>query len=142
MPFSNHLRNSSLPDRIREIAIIRTAWSGFGEYEWAQHVRMSRASGCLTDAEIDALSIGPEAAEWAPEDATVVRAIDEMLTDKNVSNPTWELLEQQFSRQQLIDLVFTVGTYDMHSMAFATLGLQLEPGMDGFPRGHVKARTR
>jgi 4-carboxymuconolactone decarboxylase len=54
MPFSNHLRHSTLSDRVREMAIIRTTWLGFGEYEWAQHVRMSRAGGYLTDAELDA----------------------------------------------------------------------------------------
>lgn len=132
LPFSNHLRNSSLPDRIREMAIIRTAWLGRGEYEWAQHVRMSRAGGFLTDAELDALGSGPDDQEWSPEDAAVVRAVDDMVLRKNVSNEVWQQLEKRFDRQQLIDLVFTVGTYDMHSMAFATLGLQLEPGMQRF----------
>ena len=142
MPFSNHLRNSSLPDRTREMAIIRTAWLGFGEYEWAQHVRMSRAAGWLTDAELDALSVGPDAAEWSSLDAAVVRAVDEMIRLRNVTPSTWSELEAQFDRQQLIDLVFTVGTYDMHSMAFATLGLQLEPGMQGFPASHTRGRAQ
>jgi alkylhydroperoxidase family enzyme len=136
MPFSTHLRNSSLPDRIREMAIIRTTWLGFGEYEWAQHVRMSRAGGYLTNAEIDALAEGPGAAAWAPGDAAVVRAVDEMCRERNVTDATWRDLEAQFSREQLIDFVFTVGTYDMHSMTFNTLGLQLDPGLTGFPEGH------
>lgn len=137
MPFSNHLRRSSLSDRIREIAIIRTAWLSRGEYEWAQHVRMSRANGWLTEPELDALSVGPDAAEWSPSDAAVVRAIDQMVQSKNVQAAVWADLEAQFTRPQLLDLVFTVGTYDMHAMAFATLGLQLEPGMQGFPPGHL-----
>jgi alkylhydroperoxidase family enzyme len=136
MPFSNHLRGSSLSDRVREIAIIRTAWLSHGEYEWAQHVRMSRANGWLTEPELEALAVGPEAEEWSPKDAAVVRAIDEMVQARNVSEPVWAELAAQFTRPQLIDLVFTVGTYDMHAMAFATLGLQLEPGMQGFPQGH------
>ena len=140
MPFSNHLRHSTLPDRIREIAIIRTTWLGFGEYEWAQHVRMSRAGGYLTDAEIDALSSGAEAAAWSAGDAAVVRAIDELCTRKNVSDSTWAELEAQYSREQLIDLVFTVGTYDMHCMAFNALGLELEAGMVGFPDDHRRER--
>jgi alkylhydroperoxidase family enzyme len=136
MPFSNHLRHSTLSDRIREMIIIRTTWLGFGEYEWAQHVRMSRAGGFLTDAELDALSAGPDAREWSPEDAAVVRAADELSTLKNITDPTWAALEQQFDRQQLIDLVFTAGTYDMHCAAFNALGLQLEEGMTGFPEHH------
>jgi alkylhydroperoxidase family enzyme len=136
MPFSNHLRHSTLSDRTREMTIIRTTWLGFGEYEWAQHVRMSRAGGYLTDAEIDALSEGPDAAEWSAGDATVVRAIDELCGMKNVSDATWGDLEAQFSREQLIDFVFTVGTYDMHCMAFNALGLELEADMIGFPDNH------
>ena len=136
MPFSNHLRHSTLSDRIREMAIIRTTWLGFGEYEWAQHVRMSRAGGYLTDAEIDALAEGADAATWPAADAAIVRAIDELCTQKNISDATWLELEAQFSREQLIDFVFTVGTYDMHCTAFNALGLELEDGMVGFPDDH------
>ncbi|MGW2824324.1 carboxymuconolactone decarboxylase family protein [Streptomyces sp. NPDC001443] len=139
MPFSNHLRHSTLSDRVREMAIVRTTWLGFGEYEWAQHVRMSRAAGWLTDAEIDALAEGPDADVWTAEDAAVVRAVDELYGLKNVTDGTWAVLETALTRQQLIDFVFTVGTYDMHCTSFNTLGLQLEPGMTGFPDSHRTA---
>lgn len=136
LPFSRHLRFSTLPDRVREMVIIRTAWLGFGEYEWSQHVRMSRKAGHLTGAEIDALEQGPDAAVWADADAAIVRAVDEMCADKNVSDATWKSLDKQFSREQLIDFVFTVGTYDMHCTVFNTLGLELDQGMTGFPDSH------
>lgn len=137
--FSNHLRHSTLSDRVREMIIVRTTWLGYGEYEWAQHVRMSLASGDLTREEVDALAEGPGAALWDEQDAAVVQAIDEIVTEKNVSDSTWVGLEKQFSRQQLIDFVFTVGTYDMHCTAFKVFGLQLEEGMTGFPDSHRPA---
>jgi 4-carboxymuconolactone decarboxylase len=136
LPFSNHLRHSTLPGRVREMAIIRATWLGFGEYEWAQHVRMSRAAGSLTDAEIGALAEGPGAAGWPPGDAAVVRAVDELCGSRNITDATWRDLQAQFSREQLIDFVFTVATYDMHCTAFNALGLQLDDGMTGFPEGH------
>lgn len=136
LPFSQHLRFSTLPDRVREMVIIRTCWLGFGEYEWEQHVRMSRKAGYLTEAEIEALEEGPDAAFWGDDDAAIVRAVDEMGTDKNISGATWSVLEKQFSRQQLIDFTFTVGTYDMHCTVFNTLGLELDQGMKGFPENH------
>jgi alkylhydroperoxidase family enzyme len=138
MPFSNHLRNSSLSDRTREMAIIRTAWLGFGEYEWVQHVRMSQAAGQLTEAEIDALSEGPGADDWSLADAVVVQAVDELFEQKNISDATWRELELQFSREQLMDLVFTITTYGGHCAVFNTLGLQLEPDMTGFPDDHKR----
>jgi alkylhydroperoxidase family enzyme len=143
MPFSNHLRHSTLSDRQREIAILRTTWLGFGEYEWAQHVWMSKASGALTEADVEALSEGPDAALWSEADAALVRAIDEMVTgDKLVSDQTWAALAAHLDRNQLIDFVFTVGTYDMHCMAFRNLGLELEPGMVGFPADHRAPERR
>lgn len=136
MPYSNHLRHSTLTDRVREIVIIRTTWLGYGEYEWAQHVRMSVAAGQLTEEEVAALSEGPAAPVWSREDALLVQAIDEMCMDKSVSEGTWKELEGLFSRQQLLDLLFTVGTYDFHCMVFRVMGLELEPGMPRFPAGH------
>ena len=55
---------------------------------------------------------------------------------KNLSDTTWRDLEAQFSREQLMDFVFTVATYDMHCTAFNALGLQLDAGMTGFPEDH------
>ncbi|MFT4052813.1 MAG: carboxymuconolactone decarboxylase family protein [Microbacterium sp.] len=138
MPFSNHLRHSTLSDAVREIVIVRTTWLGHGEYEWAQHVRMSRAGGYLTDEQLDALSTGPDSPVWTPEEAAIVRAVDEFCVAKKIDDTTWAQLEAQFDRQQLIDLVFTIGTYDMHCTAFNALGLQLEPGMTGFPPEHTR----
>lgn len=140
LPFSQHLRYSTLPDRVREMLIIRTAWLGYGEYEWSQHVWMSKQAGYLAEAEIDALEQGPDADAWSDADAAIVRAVDEMLADKNVSDATWNALERQFSREQLIDFVFTVGTYDMHCTVFNTLGLELDRGMSGFPESHRRGR--
>lgn len=60
LTFSGHLRRSTLPDRVRELATMRTSWLRRGEYEWAQHVRMSREAG-LTDEEIAAIRVGPAA---------------------------------------------------------------------------------
>lgn len=138
LPFSNHLRRSTLSDKVREIIIIRTTWLGFGEYEWAQHVRLSRAGGYLSEEQIEALSIGPEAPAWSAEEAAIVRAVDGFSVDKRIDDATWAQLEEQFDRRQLIDFVFTIGTYDMHCTAFNALGLQLEPGMTGFPPEHSR----
>jgi alkylhydroperoxidase family enzyme len=131
LTFSGHLRKSTLPDRVRELATMRTSWLRRGEYEWAQHVRLSREAG-LTDAEIEAIRTGPSAAVWREQDAAVLRAVDELITDRYLSDATWAELSGWLDRRQLMDLVFTVGAYDMHCMAFNTFGLELEEGMEGF----------
>lgn len=136
MPFSAHLKHSSLSDRVREMAIIRTTWLGGGEYEWAQHRLLGRNAG-LSEEEIEALS-NLRAIDWSDEDAVIVRAIDEMCARRNIADETWALLAEQFDRPQLIDFVFMVATYDMHCLAFNTLRLQLDDGLVGFPADHPR----
>jgi 4-carboxymuconolactone decarboxylase len=130
--FNTHLFHSTLPARERELVTVRTGWLRRGEYEWAQHARMARNAG-LSEAEIDAISAGPDSPVWGPRDAALLRAVDEIVADRYVSDGTWKRLSEDLDRRQLMDLVFTVGTYDLLAMACNTFGLELDPGMTGFP---------
>ncbi len=131
MPFSQHLKHSSLPARVRELVILRTTFITQGEYEWAEHRKIALASG-FTEDEIEAVTRGSDDPQWGHVDALVLAAVDEMVRTRNVSDELWAGLSGSFDEAQLVDLVFMVGTYDMHSMAFNTLGLRLEPGAEGF----------
>lgn len=130
--FNNHLFRSTLSDRVREMVTVRVAWLRRGEYEWAQHVQMARAAG-MSETEIDAISEGPDSGVWGPLDAALLRSVDEIVADRYVSDETWTLLAEHLDRKQLMDLVFTVGAYDMLAMACNTFGLELDSGMSGFP---------
>jgi AhpD family alkylhydroperoxidase len=132
LAFNNHLFSSTLPDRVREMVTVRVAWLRRGEYEWAQHVAMARAAG-LSPEEIAAIGAGPGAPAWGPLDAALLRSVDEVVADRYISDETWGQLARHFDRRQLMDLVFTIGTYDLLAMAFNTFGLELDPGMSGFP---------
>ena len=130
--FNSHLFHSTLSARDREMATVRIAWLRRGEYEWAQHVRMAKAAG-LSDEEVDAIMAGPDSPVWEPRDAALLRAVDEIAVDHYVSDETWKRLSEDFDRKQLMDLVFTIGAYDLLAVAFNTFGLQLDPGLAGFP---------
>lgn len=130
--FNNHLFGSTLSDRVRELVTVRACWLRRGEYEWAQHARMARTAG-LTQQEIDAISEGPGSPVWEPLDAALLRAVDEIIADRYIGDETWQQLAEHLDREQLMDLVFTVGNYDLLCMAFNTFGLQLDPGLAGFP---------
>jgi 4-carboxymuconolactone decarboxylase len=134
LPFNNHLFASTLTARDREMVTVRTGWLRRGEYEWAQHVRMARNAG-LSDEEVDAISVGPDSAVWGPRDAALLRAVDEIVADRYIGDETWKRLAEHLDRKQLMDLVFTIGNYDLLAMAFNTFGLRLDPGLAGFPPG-------
>ena len=132
--FGNHiLFKSTLPPRERELLILRIGWLCRAEYEWGQHVIIGKAAG-LTDEEIARVADGPDAPGWDPLDATLLRAVDELHADAIVGDETWKLLGERYSTQQLMDAVFTVGQYQLVSMALNTFGVQLDPGVGGFPR--------
>ena len=126
--FNNHLFHSTLSTRDRELVTVRIAWLRRGEYEWAQHVRMAKSAG-LSDEEVDAIIAGPDSPVWGPRDAALLRSVDEIAADHYVSDETWKRLAEDFDRQQLMDLVFTIGAYDLLAMAFNTFGLELDPGL-------------
>ena len=130
--FANHvLFKSTIPARDREILILRTGWRCSSEYEWGQHVIIGKAVS-LTDDEILRISRGPEAG-WDPFDAALIRAADELHDDQFVSDETWRALAERYSTQQLMDAVFAVGQYTLVSMALNSFGVQLDPGVTGFP---------
>ena len=130
--FNTQLSYSTLTGRDREMLTVRIAWLRRGEYEWAQHVRMAKSAG-LSQEEIDAIMAGPDSPVWEPRDAALLRSVDELAADHYVSDETWQRLAKDFDRKQLMDLVFTVGAYDLLAAAMNTFGLQLDPGLTGFP---------
>ena len=131
--FGNHiLFKSTLPARERELLILRTGWRCRAEYEWGQHVVIGKAAG-LTDEEIERITVGPDDAGWGAFDALLLRAVDELHDDYNISDDTWRGLGERYDTQQLMDLVFTVGQYTLVSMALNTFGVRLDPDVPGFP---------
>lgn len=130
LTFNNHVATgSTLSKRIRELLILRLSWLRRSEYEYVQHLVLARNAG-LSDAEIERVQHGPAAAGWAPEDADLLRAVDELCADARIQDATWARLSASFSTAQLMDLVFAVGCYEILAMAFKTFGVQLEPGVD------------
>jgi 4-carboxymuconolactone decarboxylase len=133
--FGGHvLAKSTLPPRERELAILRTGWRCRCDYEWGQHVAIGRGAG-LTEAEVRRTTAAADDPGWSARDAAILRAVDELVADQFVSDATWKELSTHWSEQQLLDLVFAVGQYVLVSMALNTTGVQLDPGVAGFPPG-------
>jgi alkylhydroperoxidase family enzyme len=131
--FANHvLFKSTLPPREREIVILRIGWLCRAGYEWGQHVIIGRRAG-LSDEEIRRVADGPEAPGWDAFEATLLRAVDELHEDAFIGDETWKDLEKRYDTQQLMDLVFAVGEYNLLSMALNTFGVQLDEGVEGLP---------
>jgi AhpD family alkylhydroperoxidase len=121
LTFNAHLLGTStLTARTRELAILRMAWRRRCRYEWAHHVRIARRAG-VTDEEIAEIRAGG---------ATLIsKAVDELDEDSCLSEETYSALAAELDDRQLMDLIFTIGTYGTLAMAFNTFGLELDPGI-------------
>ncbi len=129
--FGNHvLSKSTLNPREREIAILRIGWLCQAGYEWGQHVVIGKAAG-MSEDEINNIKEGADAG-WSRHEAFIIKAADELHSDAFVSDETWAGLTETYSDQQMMDLVFTVGQYNMVSMALNSFGVQLDDYIQGF----------
>jgi len=118
---------TSLTARQRELAILRTGYLCGAGYEWAQHSVIGLRCG-ISEAEIAAIKAGPDAPGWAPLDAAILRAADELVGDHHLSDATWAALAPLGDRGRM-DLVFCVGQYTQVSMMLNAFGVQLDPGL-------------
>lgn len=119
------LLSSSLPRRLRQIAIMRVAWLSKGRYVWSSHLRTSLRNG-LSGDDFEPIKDGHTSPHWNEDEACILRTTDELLADNDLSDASWELLSQVLERHQLMDFLFTVGTYQLLSQVFNAVRLERE----------------
>jgi 4-carboxymuconolactone decarboxylase len=76
---------------------------------------------------------GPPAGGGA-DDAVLLQAVDDLFENSVVSEATWAGLAKKYSTEQMIDLVFTIGQYNLVSWALNTLGVPLDDYLPGAQR--------
>ncbi len=119
-------KRNSLPERERELAILRTGFNCGSGYEWTQHREIGLNAG-LTESEILAVKQGPDEPAWSALDRAILTACDELTRDFFVSDATWAALAELGDKARM-DLVFTVGQYTQVSMMLNSFGVQLDEG--------------
>jgi alkylhydroperoxidase family enzyme len=131
MAFNNRqLFSSTLTTRQIELAVLRVAHRRQSPYEWNEHVKKANEAG-ISDAEIDALVSGNEG--FTGLDLLVLEATDQLLTHHQVDDAMWARLAAAFDNQQVLELLFLVGTYSMLAMVFESCGLLPPEGANALP---------
>jgi 4-carboxymuconolactone decarboxylase len=119
------LTGSTLSPRVREIATLRTAWLYHSEYQWDKHAQAAMRIGMTTD-EIEAIKTGADAPIWSKFERDLLNAVDQLRNDTAIHDETWNGLAGHLDRRQLLDFLFTVGSYAMLAMVMNAVGVQLE----------------
>jgi len=129
MVFATHvLAKNSLPQRDRELLILRAGWRCKSQYEFSQHALIALRSDIDAD-EVQRTKLPVAEGGWSDHDAALLTAADELHDDACISGATWRTLASRLSDQQMLDVIFTVGNYHVVSFALNSCGVQLDEGV-------------
>jgi len=130
-PYVKHiLFKSTLSPREREILILRIGYLCRSEYEWAQHVRGGKSAG-LSETDIACIMTGRG---LSVKEDLLLQATDDLHERSRISDENWAALARYYDQRQLMDIVFTVGQYNMISMALNSFGVEVDDYLAGYPR--------
>jgi len=76
---------------------------------------------------------GPDAEEWEPFDATLLRAADELHAQACISDPTWAALASRYDEHRLLELTMLAGHYHLVAFTLNSAGVEREAGIVALP---------
>ncbi len=115
---------STVPDNLKELAIILTAREWNSDIEWTGHAVAAARAG-VSDASIESIRTYKTDSLTA-EEAAVARFVHEMIRDKAVSDQTYGSVRSVLGDRGAVDLTLTVSYYS--ALALAQIALELEMG--------------
>ena len=125
VPFGHIVLNGLLPPRDRELLVLRVANRCGSAYELSHHEKI--ALDCeMTEDEVERVRKGADADGWSEFDAALLRSVDELLDDHQISDATWKVLAGRYDDSLLIELPMLVGHYYMLAITLNSLGVQPE----------------
>lgn len=126
LPYSGLLLNwGKLPKRDKELVILRVGHLRGSEYELQQHRRLARSRGLGADLQ-EKIFTGPYAEGLTDRDRALLTAVDEFVTDRDLSDETFAALSAHLSRQQIIEFCALAGHYDAIAGILAALRVPMD----------------
>jgi 4-carboxymuconolactone decarboxylase len=129
--------HSSLPDRLKEMAILLTARDWTAQYEWSAHKRLALQAGLKPDL-VDAIAAGRRPAAMQPDESALYAFTTELLDTRQVDDPTFRAAVAAFGERGVVDVIGLLGYYQLVSMALNVDRYPLpdgaRPELQGIPR--------
>lgn len=122
------LMSSTLPVRLRQIAIMRVAWVKKARYVWSSHLRTSLRNG-LSGEEFEPVKEGETSPYWSDEERIIVRATDQALESSDLDDAIWQELTTFLDQRQVMDFLFTVGAYALLGIVCNSLRIEREDAL-------------
>jgi 4-carboxymuconolactone decarboxylase len=124
---SNYLRNeSSLSQRIQELAMLVTARELDCQHIWNSHAGSGRRAG-LSDALVDALRDKRDLSDLAADEAAVVKYGQEFFRTHHVSRGAFQAAQEQLGDRGLVELTMLMGYYGLLAFNINAFDTDLVP---------------
>jgi 4-carboxymuconolactone decarboxylase len=123
------LTQLELDPKLRELAILLVAAHTGAEYEWIQHVGISKAIG-IDDEQIAAVQRRDlEATCLNPDARILLRFTHEVLLRPRADDDTFTALCERFPPRQIVEILLVIGNYHMLARIMTTLDVDLDPAI-------------
>jgi 4-carboxymuconolactone decarboxylase len=119
----------SIPDHLKELAIIVAGAHWRSEFEFFAHSLLARKLG-IPDSVIDALRDGRRPAFEDQEQAAVYDLVDPLLSDGFVGEAAYSDAQKRFGDTGVVELVMLACYYTMVSLTINAFTVPLPPGVD------------
>jgi alkylhydroperoxidase family enzyme len=128
-PLNIHILSANtLPVKQRQIAIMRAAWLTRAVYMWSSHLQTSVRCGLSPDM-YGPIQRGPDDPYFTPFERVVMRATEDLVNDRKVSDANWDALRAEWNEKQMLDFLFTVGCYVMVAGVMRSTGAERLPDL-------------
>jgi 4-carboxymuconolactone decarboxylase len=117
--------HSHLPQRVKELAILRVAAKLGSDFEFSHHFRACPTVG-LTVEDVRAARDGDFTRFSAAETAAL--ALTDAIDECRVDDHLWSAAAAHFCEVELLDLAMTVGFYGYASRLTVALNIAVDPG--------------
>jgi 4-carboxymuconolactone decarboxylase len=123
-PLNIHLlKTTTLPLKLRQIAIMRTSWICKSAYMWSSHLATSLRNG-LSDDMFGPIQHGADDPYFSAFERSVVRATEDLVQNHKINDTNWQALAAEWNEQQMLDFLFTVGIYVTMAGVMRSTGVQ------------------
>lgn len=129
---------SSLSARQIKLIILRVAHRYDSHYQWTHNALGAKQVG-VTDAEIEAVKAGPQAAIWSEDDRLLLEAVDAIGSGGRFADALWSRLAARFDRRFIMDVIHATGYFTSIGWGLIAMGVELEPDFAEFSQNRGKA---
>ena len=118
---------SVVENRLLELAIITSAREMDCDYEWAYHVLLARKAG-IPESVIDIINKRADTKNISLEFSSIITYTRELLSQKKVTQETFDLVSDQLGTQGTTELTAAIGYYGMLACSLNAFEVMPEEG--------------